>query len=98
MTLLAPLFLLGLLAAAIPLLVHRMQEQHAPVKDFPSSRFLEETRKNTSRRRKLRYRWLLVARIALLCLLSALFAEPILQLAKKFLGDNTAHHLSLIHI
>ena len=96
MTLLAPLFLLGLLAAAIPLLVHRMQEQHAPVKDFPSSRFLEETRKNTSRRRKLRYRWLLAARIALLCLLSALFAEPILQLAKKFLGDNTAHHVIVI--
>ena len=96
MTLLAPLFLLGLVAMAIPLLVHRLQEQHAPVKDFPSSRFLEETRKNTSRRRKLRYRWLLAARIALLCLLSALFAEPILQLARKFLGDNSAHHVVMI--
>jgi len=96
MSLLAPLFLLGLLAAAIPLLVHRLQEQHAPVKDFPSSRFLEETRKNTSRRRKLRYRWLLAARIALLALLSALFAEPILNLAKKFLGDNGEQHIVML--
>ncbi len=96
MTLLAPLFLLGLLGIAIPVFVHRLHEQRAVVKPFPSSLLLEETRQTTTRHRRIRYRWLLAARILALAVLSLLFAEPLLKLADELLDERAEVHLYII--
>jgi len=96
MTLLAPLFLTGLLAIALPLLLHRMQEQNAPVESFPSNRFLEQTRRSMSRRKKLRHRLLLALRILLLAALCFLFTEPVLKLLRPLANGGNDIHLIVL--
>ncbi len=96
MTLLAPLFLTGLLAIALPFLLHRMQEQNAPVESFPSNRFLEQTRRSMSRRKKLRYRLLLALRVLLLAALCFLFTEPVLKLLRPLTGGGNDIHLVVL--
>jgi len=80
MSFLAPLFLLGLLGLGLPWLLHRLNEQDAPVRDFPSSRFLEPAKAISSRQKKLRYLLLLAARVLALLALCLLFAQPVLKL------------------
>ena len=96
MTLLAPLFLTGLLAIGLPFLLHRMQEQNAPVESFPSSRFLEQTERSMSRRKKLRYRLLLALRMLLLAALCFLFAEPVVKLLRPVAGAGNEIHLIVL--
>ena len=81
MSFLSPLFFLGLLGLALPWLLHRLNEEEAPQRDFPSLRFLEPTKAISSRQKKLRY-WLLFAlRVLGLLALCLAFAQPVLKLA-----------------
>src|SRR5205814_1909782 len=59
---LQPLWLLGLSAAAIPALLHLRQRQTPPTIVFPAVRYLQETKKEHSRRLKLRNLLLLILR------------------------------------
>ncbi len=96
MTLLAPLFLLGLLGIGIPIFIHRLHEQRAVVRPFPSSLLLEETRQTTTRHRRIRFRWLLASRILMLAILSILFAQPLLWLTDSLLEDRAEIHLFVV--
>lgn len=79
MSLLAPLFLLGLLAAIVPWWLHRLSTDRPPLQDFASSMFLEASESASSRQTRLRYLRLLSLRILLLAALAFLFAEPVIK-------------------
>src|SRR5215831_18119297 len=71
-----PLFLLGVLAATIPVVVHLVRRTRAPRVPFPSLMFIRQIEQKTIRRRKLRNLWLLVLRCLALLLLAIAFARP----------------------
>src|SRR5262245_46751152 len=73
-----PLFLLGLLAATIPVVVHLVRRTRAPRLQFPSLMFIRQIEQKTIRRRKLRNLWLLALRCLALLLLALAFSRPYL--------------------
>jgi hypothetical protein len=76
MAFLNPIFLLGVLAAGLPVLVHLVRRTRAVKVQFPSLMFLRRIEQKTVRRRRLR-NWLLLAlRCASLLLLALAFARP----------------------
>ena len=90
MGLLAPLFLLGALAIALPLWLHRLQTQSSNRVPFGSAMLLETTEQQVHVKRELKYRLLLAARIALLLLLAITFAKPFLEQPPAAIADSAA--------
>lgn len=78
MPLLAPLFLLGLAAVAVPLLVHLVQREKRDPVAFPSMMFLERTPAPFTSRRHIRDPWLFALRALAIALLAIAFARPVL--------------------
>jgi hypothetical protein len=78
MNLIAPIFLLGVLAIALPLWLHRLQTQSSDRKPFSSAMLLETAKQRIHVKKKLKYLLLLATRIALLVLLAVAFAKPFL--------------------
>lgn len=76
MTLLAPAFLAGLLAIALPLWLHRLSATNPNRQSFSSLMFLEAGEPRRVLAKKLQYLLLLALRIALLVLLALAFAQP----------------------
>ncbi|MFI5170391.1 MAG: BatA domain-containing protein [Vicinamibacterales bacterium] len=80
---LAPAFLLGLLALAVPVLIHLVHRERRETKPFPSLMFLKRVPHRSVRRRRIR-QWLLLAlRSAALAFLALAFAEPVLESAGR---------------
>ena len=76
---LTPLFLGGLAAVALPILVHLSRRRQTRVLDFPSLMFLSRVPYRSMRRRRIR-NWVLMAlRIAAYALLALAFARPLIQ-------------------
>ena len=76
---LAPAFLVGLAALAVPVLVHLIHRERKEVVAFPSLMFLHQIPFKSVRRQKIRH-WLLFAlRCLALALLVVAFARPFLQ-------------------
>jgi hypothetical protein len=78
MTFLTPLFLAGLGALAIPVLVHLIQRERKRVVEFPSLMFVRRIPYQSVRRRRIRHWGLLALRLAALALIVAAFARPFL--------------------
>lgn len=78
MAFIAPLFLVGLLAIALPFWLHRLQAQSSIRKPFSSAMLLESTEQRVHTQKKLKYFTLLALRVALLLLLAVAFAKPLL--------------------
>ncbi|HYW50023.1 MAG TPA: BatA and WFA domain-containing protein [Gemmatimonadaceae bacterium] len=78
MPLLAPLFLLGLAAVAVPLLVHLVQREKRDPMAFPSLMFLDRTPAPFTARRHLRDPWLFLLRALAVIALALAFARPVL--------------------
>lgn len=95
MSLLAPLFLLGLLAAIIPWWLHRLSSNNPPLQDFGSSMFLDHSETMSSKQTRLRYRKLLSLRIAVLGLLALLFAEPVIN-GLRLPGNEANRHILIV--
>ena len=76
MAFLNPFFLLGALAATLPVLVHLVRRTRAVRLQFPSLMFLRRIEQKTIRRRRLRNLLLLALRAAALLLLALAFARP----------------------
>jgi hypothetical protein len=76
MSFLAPLFLLGLAALAIPVLIHLIQRERKRVVEFPSLMFLRRIPYQSVRRRRIRNWLLLLLRAGALLLIVAAFARP----------------------
>lgn len=71
-----PIFLFGLGAAAVPIIVHLLRSRNARIAALGTLRFLEEALRESRRYRRLRNLLLLLCRIAAVCLLALLFARP----------------------
>src|SRR3954468_5011814 len=79
MNFLAPAFLAGLAAVAVPVLIHLINRERKIVVEFPSLMFLERIPYRSVRRQKIRHLLLLIMRCVALALLVAAFARPFLQ-------------------
>lgn len=79
MTFLNPLALLGLLAAAIPILLHLFNLRKLRTIEFSTLTFLKELEKTKIRRLKLRQILLLILRTLLILLIVLAFARPTLK-------------------
>lgn len=78
---LAPAFIAGLAALAIPVLIHLIHRERKTVVAFPSLMFLHKIPYQSVRRQKLRHLLLLALRLAALVLLVAAFARPFVHRA-----------------
>ena len=76
MTLLAPAFLLGILAIGLPMWLHRLSSDNPNKQRFSSLMFLEPGEPRRVLAKKLQYLLLLAMRIAVLVLLALAFAQP----------------------
>lgn len=72
----APWALLGLLAAAVPILLHLIARREPPVVDFPAVRYLTDTARIHQRRLALQHWLLLLARTLLIAVLVLAAAGP----------------------
>jgi hypothetical protein len=79
MTLLAPLFLIGLAGLAIPVILHLIQKERKNVVQFPSLMFLRRIPYQSVQRRRIRHWFLLFMRLAALALIVLAFARPFLR-------------------
>ena len=79
MSFLYPLFLLGALAIAIPIVLHLFRRKTDLVVEFPAVRLLERAPVERQRRRRLRELILLALRVSALLLLAFAFARPYLD-------------------
>ncbi len=76
MTFLSPLFLLGALAAAIPIALHLLKREPEARVKFPAVRLLRQAPVENTEKRRIRELLLLALRIAALVLLALAFARP----------------------
>ena len=76
MSFLTPLFLAGLGAIAIPVLIHLIQREKKRVIEFPSLMFVRRIPYQSVRRRRIRHWALLLLRAAAIALIVAAFARP----------------------
>jgi hypothetical protein len=76
-----PLFLAGLAAVAVPILLHLFRRKTEVVVNFPAVRLLQKAPVEQQRRRRLRELILLVLRVTALVLLALAFARPYLPAA-----------------
>ncbi|HEY5623145.1 MAG TPA: BatA domain-containing protein, partial [Gammaproteobacteria bacterium] len=99
MTLLAPAFLLGLLAIGVPLWLHRLSSENPNRQPFSSSMFLEPGEPRRVLAKKLQYLLLLALRIGVLLLLALAFARPALQgAAQAALGDSARLQVVVVDV
>jgi hypothetical protein len=95
MSLLAPAFLAGLLAIALPWWLHRLSSDNPNKQKFSSLMFLEPGEPRRVLAKKVQYLLLLALRIGVLVLLALAFAEPALWRTPQA-GDSDGARLHLI--
>jgi hypothetical protein len=88
-SLLAPWFLLGLAALAVPVLVHLTHRERKAVLRFPSLMFLERIPYQAVKRQRIRNLLLFALRCAAVALLVLAFARPFLARRSALLGATT---------
>jgi len=93
-----PYFLLGALAAGIPILLHLIKRERALKIEFPTLMFLRRVSRKTIRYQKLRHLLLLLMRILTILLLVLAFLRPYRDLpqAAAYAGPRTAAHVILL--
>lgn len=79
MTFLNPLVLIGLAAAAIPIIIHLLNLRKLKIVEFSSLRFLKELQKTRMRRVRIRQWLLLLLRTLMIVALVLAFARPALR-------------------
>jgi hypothetical protein len=87
-SLLAPWFLLGLAALAVPVLVHLTHRERKTVLRFPSLMFLERIPYQAVRRQRIRNILLFALRCAAIALLVLAFARPFLARRSALFGAS----------
>lgn len=73
---LAPLFLAGFVALAVPVIIHLVHRQHPDGKAFPSLMFLQQIPVKTQRKQRIRHWLLFLMRCLAIALFVLAFARP----------------------
>ncbi len=89
-------FLLGLAAAAVPVIIHLIQKRHSRSVDFPSLMFLRLIDLRMASRQKLRELLILALRIAAIALFAFALAKPILRTRTASAGARTSTTAAII--
>jgi hypothetical protein len=76
---LAPWFLAGAAAVAVPVILHMLRREQTPALAFTAVRFLRQAPQEKQRRRELRDIWLLLLRMLALIVLAIAFARPYIR-------------------
>lgn len=87
MTLLAPLFLVGLLGLSIPVIIHLVHRQKPEGKPFPSLMFLRKIPHKAQRRQKIRHWLIFLLRCAAIVLVVLAFSRPLFQRSPEALAQ-----------
>ncbi len=90
LTFLAPLFLLGLAAVAVPVIVHLVNRERRNAVAFPSLMFLRRVPFRSMSRQRIRHRALFALRILALALLALAFARPFVDRESRSLSASGA--------
>jgi Aerotolerance regulator N-terminal/von Willebrand factor type A domain len=85
---LAPWFLAGLAAVALPVYIHLLRRQTTTPRPVSSLMFFERGTQSSTRHRRLRYLLLFVLRALLLLLLALAFANPFLRRSSAAANDR----------
>src|SRR5262245_66374345 len=97
MSLLAPLYALGLLAIAAPIIFHLIRRTPRGEVPFSSLMFLAPTPPKLTRRSRLDHLLLLMLRASALCLLAFAFARPFVrQVARLDPGEVEARRIAVL--
>ncbi|MEP6496160.1 MAG: BatA domain-containing protein [bacterium] len=96
MNFLAPAFLAGLVAIAVPVLIHLINRERKVVVEFPSLMFLQRIPYRSVRRQKIRHLLLLILRCVALALLVAAFARPFFQKKHAAVSTTGARELVIL--
>ena len=96
MTLLAGAFLAGLVALAVPLWLHRLNERSPAETTVSSLMLMREAEEPVRTRRALAHRVLLAMRLALLAVLTVAFAQPVLETVTGYLAEERAAPANLV--
>jgi hypothetical protein len=97
MSIITPLFLLGLLGLALPWWLHRLETQTTEREKFSTTRFLEASKKRIHVQRKLKYLLLMALRMLFLALLAFAFARPVLFKDPALaVSEDTTHHIIVL--
>src|SRR6266850_3791737 len=83
---LSPVFLAGLVAASIPVILHLFHRRADPIVDFAAMRYLRHAPVEQAKRRRLRELLLLMLRVTAIGLLALAFARPYLTQTAAALG------------
>ena len=83
-------FLLGLAAAAVPVIIHLIHKRHSRSVDFPSLMFLRLIDLRMASRQRLRELLVLALRIAAIALFAFALAKPILRTRTASAGPRTS--------
>ena len=90
MSMLTPLFLLGLITIALPIWLHRMNTQSPERKKFSSAMLLEKSTQQTHMKKRLQYLLLLAFRILFLLFMVIAFTKPIISKPPVIAGGEGA--------
>jgi hypothetical protein len=85
---LAPWFLAGLAAVALPIYIHLLRRQTTTPRPVSSLMFFERGTQSSTRHRRLRYLLLFALRAALVALLALMFANPFLRRSSAAASDR----------
>ncbi|HEY9226293.1 MAG TPA: BatA domain-containing protein, partial [Gemmatimonadaceae bacterium] len=96
MNFLAPAFLAGLAAIAVPVIIHLINRERKVVVEFPSLMFLERIPYKSVRRQKIRHLALLILRCIAIALLVAAFARPFFQRQHAAITGTGARELVIL--
>lgn len=96
MTFLNPLVLLGLMAAALPILIHLFNKRKLRTIDFSTLTFLKELQKNTIRKITIRQWILLILRTLLIIFLVLAFSRPALKGTFGTIGSHATSTVVII--
>ena len=84
-----PIFLLGILAAAVPLIIHLWRRHQAKTVDFSSLMFLLAAYRQNVRRIQLKHLLILFLRVLIIILIALALARPLLKNRFAFAGGRT---------
>jgi hypothetical protein len=96
MNFLAPAFLAGIAAIALPVIIHLINRERKVVVEFPSLMFLQRISYKSVRRQKIRHLLLLILRCLALALLVFAFARPFFARRQTAIGKTGAREVVIL--